>query len=212
MSLGGVALAVGMLVDNSIVVLEAVHRYKASGIACARRQCTRERRKLRLAMVASTFTSIAVFLPLIFVVGIAGQLFRDQALTITYGQLRVAGRRLHADSDDSGDRSSKGIPRGIDGGDAVVERPLSDKPWFDVSQIISRWIEAKWRVFAQALLFRDIAAVILTDLRRMVQRHRSSFVWDWSTRVSMPSKLLHPLSKMYQPAVEAALNNKYSSS
>ena len=86
MSLGGVALAVGMLVDNSIVVLEAVHRYKAAGLP-VKEAVYKGTKEVALAMVASTFTSIAVFLPLIFVVGIAGQLFRDQALTITYGQL-----------------------------------------------------------------------------------------------------------------------------
>ena len=86
MSLGGVALAVGMLVDNSIVVLEAVHRYKAAGLR-VKDAVYKGTEEVAAAMVASTFTSIAVFLPLIFVVGIAGQLFRDQALTITYGQL-----------------------------------------------------------------------------------------------------------------------------
>src|SRR5262245_28859675 len=86
MSLGGVALAVGMLVDNSIVVLEAVHRYKIAKVPL-KEAVYKGTKEVAAAMVASTFTSIAVFVPLIVVVGIAGQLFRDQALTITYGQL-----------------------------------------------------------------------------------------------------------------------------
>ncbi len=86
MSLGGVALGVGMLVDNSIVVLEAVHRYRNAGVdlAVAVYKGTKEVGK---AVTASTLTTVAVFLPLVFVEGIAGQLFRDQALTITYSLL-----------------------------------------------------------------------------------------------------------------------------
>ena len=86
MSLGGVALAVGMLVDNSIVVLEAVHRYKIAGMPL-KQAVYKGAREVAVALFASTCTSVAVFLPLIFVIGVAGQLFRDQALTITYGHL-----------------------------------------------------------------------------------------------------------------------------
>ena len=86
MSLGGVALGVGMLVDNSIVVLESVHRHKQArgGLAEAVYFGTKE---VGMAVTASTLTTVAVFLPLVFVEGIAGQLFKDQALTITYSLL-----------------------------------------------------------------------------------------------------------------------------
>ena len=86
MSLGGVALGVGMLVDNSIVVLESIHRHRRRNrdLAEAVYQGTRE---VGQAVAASTLTTVAVFLPLIFVEGIAGQLFKDQALTITYSLL-----------------------------------------------------------------------------------------------------------------------------
>ncbi len=86
MSLGGVALGIGMLVDNSIVVLESVHRHKQEGgnLAHAVYAGTKE---VGMAVTASTLTTVAVFLPLVFVEGIAGQLFRDQALTITYSLL-----------------------------------------------------------------------------------------------------------------------------
>ncbi len=86
MSLGGVALGVGMLVDNSIVVLESIHRHRRRNpdLAEAVYQGTREVGK---AVAASTLTTVAVFLPMIFVEGIAGQLFKDQALTITYALL-----------------------------------------------------------------------------------------------------------------------------
>lgn len=82
MSLGGLALATGLVVDDSIVVLESVAkaRERGLGILDAAIEGTRE---VFMAVVASTLTTIAVFLPLVFVEGIAGQLFRDQALTVS---------------------------------------------------------------------------------------------------------------------------------
>ena len=83
MSLGGVALAVGMLVDNAIVVLENIFRKREQGedILEAARNGTSE---VSGAVVAATLTTIAVFFPMVFISGIAGQLFRDQALTVTF--------------------------------------------------------------------------------------------------------------------------------
>jgi HAE1 family hydrophobic/amphiphilic exporter-1 len=86
MSLGGIALGVGMLVDNSIVVLENVARHKQAGEdgpAAARIGAS----EVGTAVSASTLTTVAVFFPLVFVKGIAGQLFRDQALTVTFALL-----------------------------------------------------------------------------------------------------------------------------
>lgn len=86
MSLGGIALGIGMLVDNSIVVLENIARHKemGKGIIESAREGAGE---VGMAVVASTLTTIAVFFPLVFVQGIAGQLFRDQALTVTFSLL-----------------------------------------------------------------------------------------------------------------------------
>ncbi|MDX1640821.1 MAG: efflux RND transporter permease subunit [Balneolaceae bacterium] len=86
MSLGGIALGIGMLVDNSIVVLENIarHREQGKGIVESAREGASE---VGMAVIASTLTTIAVFFPLVFVQGIAGQLFRDQALTVTFSLL-----------------------------------------------------------------------------------------------------------------------------
>ncbi|CAN5476436.1 efflux RND transporter permease subunit [soil metagenome] len=86
MSLGGIVLGIGMLVDNSIVVLENIARHKeqGKGIIEAAREGAGE---VGMAVIASTLTTIAVFFPLVFVQGIAGQLFRDQALTVTFSLL-----------------------------------------------------------------------------------------------------------------------------
>ena len=81
MSLGGLALATGLVVDDSIVVLESIAKARERGLSIldAAIAGTRE---VSMAVVASTLTTIAVFLPLVFVEGVAGQLFRDQALTV----------------------------------------------------------------------------------------------------------------------------------
>jgi HAE1 family hydrophobic/amphiphilic exporter-1 len=81
MSLGGLALSTGLVLYDSIVVLESIAkaRERGLGILDAAIAGTRE---VSMAVVASTLTTIAVFLPLVFVQGIAGQLFRDQALTV----------------------------------------------------------------------------------------------------------------------------------
>ncbi|MFQ6102815.1 MAG: efflux RND transporter permease subunit [Candidatus Glassbacteria bacterium] len=86
MSLGGIALGIGMLLDNSIVVLENIsrHREKGKDIPRAARDGASE---VGMAVTASTLTTVAVFFPLVFVKGIAGQLFRDQALTVTFSLL-----------------------------------------------------------------------------------------------------------------------------
>ena len=82
MSLGGLALGIGMLVDNAIVVLEAVNRHRVQGAKGW--QATLEgTSEVSRAVIASTLTTVAVFMPIIFVEGIAGQIFRDQALTVT---------------------------------------------------------------------------------------------------------------------------------
>ena len=86
MSLGGLTLGIGMLVDNSIVVLESIFRKRQQGqtLFAAAVNGTSE---VSGAVVASTLTTVAVFLPIAFVEGIAGQLFRDQALTVTFSLL-----------------------------------------------------------------------------------------------------------------------------
>jgi len=86
MSLGGLALGIGMLVDSAIVVLESIARDRDRGAspADAARHGTSV---VGRAVVASTLTTVAVFLPIVFVEGIAGQLFGDQAWTVSFALL-----------------------------------------------------------------------------------------------------------------------------
>lgn len=85
MSLGGLALGIGMLVDSSIVVLESIFRCREEGdsmVAAA----VRGTAEVRGAVVASTLTSVAVFFPMVFVEGVAGEAFGDLGLTVVISQ------------------------------------------------------------------------------------------------------------------------------
>jgi HAE1 family hydrophobic/amphiphilic exporter-1 len=86
MSLGGLALATGMVVDDSIVVLENIARLREKGLGIVE-AAVKGTSEVGMAVTASTLTTVAVFFPLVFVQGVAGQLFRDQALTITFAML-----------------------------------------------------------------------------------------------------------------------------
>jgi HAE1 family hydrophobic/amphiphilic exporter-1 len=81
MSLGGLALGVGMLVDNSIVVLEAIDRRRREGRS-RREAAVAGAGEVAAAVTSSTLTTVAVFFPIVFVKGIAGQLFYDLAVTV----------------------------------------------------------------------------------------------------------------------------------
>lgn len=82
MSLGGLALGIGMLVDNAVVVLENIHRHKSAGKNPAEAAITGSQ-EVALAIAASTLTTLCVFLPIIFVRGTVGIIFQELALTVT---------------------------------------------------------------------------------------------------------------------------------
>ncbi|MBU7006001.1 efflux RND transporter permease subunit [Phosphitispora fastidiosa] len=86
MSLGGLALGVGMMVDSAIVILENIYRYRQLGhgyIDAAIKGSS----EVGSAVMASTFTTVAVFLPIVFVEGLASELFKQLALTVTFSLL-----------------------------------------------------------------------------------------------------------------------------
>lgn len=85
-SLSGLAVAVGMLVDNSVVVIENIYRLRAKGDTVIQAAVSGARQVLG-AITASTLTTVCVFLPIVFVEGITKQLFTDLALTMTYSLL-----------------------------------------------------------------------------------------------------------------------------
>ncbi|MEN7342756.1 MAG: efflux RND transporter permease subunit [Pseudomonadota bacterium] len=86
MSLGGIALAIGLLVDNAIVVLENIVGKREQGYSILE-AAERGTSEIAGAVFAATLTTIAVFFPMVFVTGVAGELFRDQSLTVTFALL-----------------------------------------------------------------------------------------------------------------------------
>lgn len=83
-SLSGLALGVGMLVDNSIVVIENIYRMRNEEGASAKTAAIEGARQVSGAILASTLTTVCVFLPIVFTKGITRQLFVDMGLTIAY--------------------------------------------------------------------------------------------------------------------------------
>ena len=93
MSLGGITLGIGLLLDNSIVVLEAIQRRRDQGVGVV--EAARDgASEVGRAVVASTITTVCVFVPIVFVEGVAGQMFGDQALTVTFSLLVSLGVAL----------------------------------------------------------------------------------------------------------------------
>lgn len=85
-SMGGLALGIGMLVDNSIVVIENIYRLRNSGTN-AKDAAVKGARQVSGAIIASTLTTISVFLPVVFIEGFIAQIFKEMALTITFSLL-----------------------------------------------------------------------------------------------------------------------------
>ncbi|MDQ7007514.1 MAG: efflux RND transporter permease subunit [Acidobacteriota bacterium] len=93
MSLGGLALGIGMLVDSSIVVLESIHRCREEGDT-PDQAVVRGTREVRSAVFASTLTSVAVFFPMVFIEGVAGQAFGDLGTAVVVSLLASAAVAL----------------------------------------------------------------------------------------------------------------------
>ncbi len=85
-SLSGLAVSVGMLVDNSVVVIENIYRLRSKGATVVQAAVSGAQQVLG-AITASTLTTVCVFLPIVFLEGLTRQLFTDLALTMTYSLL-----------------------------------------------------------------------------------------------------------------------------
>jgi HAE1 family hydrophobic/amphiphilic exporter-1 len=139
MSLGGLALGVGMLVDNSIVVLENIFRHREELGKDAASAAAAGAEEVQAAITASTLTTISVFGPIIYVEGVAGALFEDLSLAVAFSLLasllvaltllpslaarfgratETAGMPDAADGDGTGhrDRGARVVAPGEDGG------------------------------------------------------------------------------------------------
>ena len=86
MTLGGLALGAGMLVDNAIVVIESIFRNQEKGLSL-KEAVIQGTSEVGSAIIASTLTTIVVFLPIVYLQGASGELFKDQAWTVTFSLL-----------------------------------------------------------------------------------------------------------------------------
>lgn len=85
-SMGGLALGVGMLVDNSIVVIENIYRMRANGKS-KYEASIQGAKQVGMAIISSTLTTVIVFLPIVFIEGLTKQIFKDLALTVAFSLL-----------------------------------------------------------------------------------------------------------------------------
>ena len=155
MSLGGLALGVGMLVDNSIVVLENIFRHRERGMAPAAAAALGAR-EVQAAITASTLTTIAVFGPIIYVKGVAGELFEDLSIAVAVSlltsllvaltllpmlasRIQVAEAPNPGHSTDSPDEATRTFPSlGRYAGDAAARKGRRPLRW-RWPLILGRW-------------------------------------------------------------------------
>ena len=178
MSLGGIALAVGMLMDNAIVVLENIARRRERGESVTD-SASRGSSEVAGAVLASTLTTIAVFLPLAFVDGIAGQLFEDQAFTVTFAlvislilamtlipMLSAAGG---GQADDTASRQFIGRPlikplTWVAGwGISAFDRAYAAVALF-FAAVLGRALRAPWLTLAAALIASALSVLLVTRI------------------------------------------------
>ncbi len=193
MSLGGVALGVGMLVDNSIVVLEAVHRHRKAGTRLADAVYAGAS-EVSMPVTASTLTTVAVFVPLVFVEGIAGQLFRDQALTITFSLLASLAVALTM------------IPMLL--AVRLKREPDLRSPEDELSQGGHRHgIVARARAMLR-FVAHEAPLIIVCDLRRLLQAATRTFMRAINPFLDRFDSGFRRLTAAYCGVLEASLSNK----
>lgn len=191
MSLGGIALGIGLLVDNSIVVLENIARHREMGknpIQAASDGAG----EVGMAVVASTLTTIAVFFPLVFVHGIAGQLFRDQALTVTFSLLAslvVAITLIPMLSSLPGREENE------------IEKPELKEP----KTIVGRWMRA-----ARIFVFETIPSYIVSIFSKVVSIISKGFIFVLNPFLNAFEKGFSSLENRYPEFLKWSLRHRFS--
>lgn len=193
-SLGGIAVGVGMLLDNAIIVIENVVRYKEQGLSI-RQAALKGSSEVSMPIVAATLTTIAVFLPLIFVKGIAGELFKDQSYAIAFSLISsifvaltlipmLASRRSYI--------SFKNYKKS--------EYLIFNKPKnFTTFNKIFFWLKSPF-----ILIIKSLQLVVLNSLSFLSQK--VSFYFNEFYKVS--NNWLEKIIIKYEQLLEWSLNNK----
>ena len=150
MSLGGLALGIGMLVDSSIVVLESIYRCREEGDDLVS-SAVRGTAEVRSAVVASILTSIAVFFPIVFVEGIAGQAFADLSLAVVMSLLASMAVALGFIPMLASRRPPRRLEEGSDGSEGAAA-PGTGSSGAAVNEGSGRWRLVSWDVARRDLL------------------------------------------------------------
>jgi HAE1 family hydrophobic/amphiphilic exporter-1 len=186
MSLGGLSLASGMLVDNAIVVLENIKRHLAedeAGVASVKQICASATAEVASPVVAATLTTVAVFFPVIYVPGVAGEFFRDQALTVTISLILSVATALLLQPTISARVLKAGVehPRGV--------FKLSDRlfeSWYRVyHRALERVMDRKGRFMLVLLALMIVAVVVSMGIPRTFLPERNS--GDFTLALEMPN-------------------------
>ena len=173
-SLSGLLVAVGMLVDNSVVVIENIYRLRAKGATVVQAAVSGAQQVLG-AIVASTLTTVCVFAPIVFVEGLTRELFTDLALTMTYSLLASLLVALTM------------VPAMASG---LLQRPLEQKPGL-LDKIYPAYKKTiRWSLdHKAAVLAGSLALLILTGIATVSRGFSFMPEFDMNTvnvTVSMP--------------------------
>ena len=155
MTLGGLALGAGMLVDNAIVVIESIFRNQEKGMTI-REAAIAGTSEVAGAVIASTLTTIVVFLPIVYLHGASGELFKDQAWTVTFSlvsSLFVAILVIPMLYDRITGRQDRGAGGGTRGGNGI--RITGYSP------LLRTLLRRRWVVIGCALMLLVIAGLLV---------------------------------------------------
>ena len=202
MSLGGIAMGVGMIVDNSIVVLENIFHYRSDG--CDRfTSCVEGTKEVALSISASTLTTVAVFLPIGLSGGLSGMMFREFCITICsllLASLLIALTLVPVLCYALLDRSGKHRMRMPDTGHDIADRPLMRK----YKELLAHFITHRKKaiIISGAMIVAFLGSIAIAGVELMPQMDESMV----AIGVEMPvGSDLEDVSAMADRAVDIAL-------
>lgn len=202
MSLGGIAMGVGMIVDNSIVVLENIFHYRSDG--CDRfTSCVEGTKEVALSISASTLTTVAVFLPIGLSGGLSGMMFREFCITICsllLASLLIALTLVPVLCYALLDRGGKHRMRMPDTGHDIADRPLMRK----YKELLAHFITHRKKaiIISGAMIVAFLGSIAIAGVELMPQMDESMV----AISVEMPvGSDLEDVSAMADRAVDIAL-------
>lgn len=202
MSLGGIAMGVGMIVDNSIVVLENIFHYRSDG--CDRFvSCVEGTKEVALSISASTLTTVAVFLPIGLSGGLSGMMFREFCITICsllLASLLIALTLVPVLCYALLDRGGKHRMRMPDTGHDIADRPLMRK----YKELLAHFITHRKKaiIISGAMIVAFLGSIAIAGVELMPQMDESMV----AISIEMPvGSDLEDVSAMADRAVDIAL-------